>query len=62
MTKEVEEILDKMVYIQFGAVEDFLNIMVAAQALPHTDIERYPTVKAKLESIRKQEQSADTEN
>ena len=62
VTKEVEEILEKMVYIQFGAVEDFLNIMVAAQALPHTDIERYPTVKAKLESIRKQEQSADTEN
>lgn len=54
--------MEKMVYIQFGAVEDFLNIMVAAQALPHTDIERYPTVKAKLESIRKQEQSADTEN
>ena len=37
-----------MVYIQFGAVEDFLHIMVAAQALPHTDLGRYPSVLEKL--------------
>lgn len=42
VAKKVEEILEKMVYIQFAAVEDFLNTMVAAQALPHTDLERYP--------------------
>ena len=36
VAKKVEEILEKMVYIQFAAVEDFLNTMVAAQALPHT--------------------------
>ncbi|MFQ9152855.1 MAG: hypothetical protein ACLR6B_16555 [Blautia sp.] len=37
-----------MVYIQFGAVEDFLELMVAAQAIPHTDLERYPSVRKKL--------------
>jgi uncharacterized 2Fe-2S/4Fe-4S cluster protein (DUF4445 family) len=42
---EIDEILEKMVYIQYGAVEGFLEMMMAAQALPHTDMERYPTVK-----------------
>lgn len=45
---EIEEIIEKMVYIQFGAVEDFLHMMIAAQAIPHTDLDRYPTVKEKL--------------
>lgn len=45
---ELDDILDKMVYIQFGAVDDFLELMVAAQALPHTDLERYPSVMKKL--------------
>lgn len=49
--EDVNEILEKMVYIQFGAVENFLDTMVAAQALPHTDLERYPTVKEKLKSL-----------
>jgi uncharacterized 2Fe-2S/4Fe-4S cluster protein (DUF4445 family) len=42
---EIDEILEKMVYIQYGNVERFLEIMTAAQALPHTDMDRYPTVK-----------------
>ena len=50
---EIDEILEKMVYIQFGAVEDFLHMMVAAQAIPHTDLERYPSVKKKLEERKK---------
>lgn len=45
---ELDDILEKMVYIQFGAVEDFLELMVAAQAIPHTDLERYPSVRKKL--------------
>lgn len=61
VAKEVEEILEKMVYIQFAAVEDFLNTMVAAQALPHTDLERYPTVKEKLERLREEERVADVQ-
>ena len=46
---DIEEILEKMVYVQFGAVGDFLQMMVAAQAIPHTDMERFPTVKKEME-------------
>jgi len=42
-----------MVYIQFAEVEDFLELMVAAQALPHTDYKRYPTVMEKLKERQK---------
>ena len=37
------------------------NTMVAAQALPHTDLERYPTVKEKLERLREEERVADVQ-
>ncbi len=46
--EEVEKILDKMTYIQFGAVDNFLHLMAAAEAIPHTDIHRYPTVEKEL--------------
>ena len=49
----LDEILEKMVYIQFGAVEDFLQIMTAAQAIPHTHMERYPSVMKKLKEMGK---------
>lgn len=45
---EIDGILERMIYIQFGAVDDFLHTMVAAQAFPHTDMERFPTVMQKL--------------
>ncbi|MCD7813105.1 MAG: ASKHA domain-containing protein [Lachnospiraceae bacterium] len=48
IAEELPEILDRMTYVQFGAVEDFLQKMTAASALPHTDLERYPSVKARL--------------
>ncbi|MCD8022372.1 MAG: ATP-binding protein, partial [Lachnospiraceae bacterium] len=48
--EELPQILDRMTYVQFGAVEDFLEKMVAASALPHTDLERYPSVKARLQA------------
>ena len=34
--------------VQFGAVEEFLEIMRAAQAIPHTDLQRFPTVERRL--------------
>ncbi len=46
--EDIDGLLEKMIYIQFGAVEDFLHIMVAAQALPHTDLQRYPSVVNRL--------------
>jgi uncharacterized 2Fe-2S/4Fe-4S cluster protein (DUF4445 family) len=45
---ELERIVGLMSYVQFGAVEDFLHKMVAASALPHTDLKRYPSVAEKL--------------
>lgn len=45
---DMDDILDKMVYIQFSAIDDFLHMMVAAQALPHTDYQRFPSVMEKL--------------
>ena len=46
---------------EYETLEDFLNTMVAAQALPHTDLERYPTVKEKLERLREEERAADVQ-
>jgi uncharacterized 2Fe-2S/4Fe-4S cluster protein (DUF4445 family) len=51
---DLDEILEKMIYIQFGAVEDFLHMMVAAQAIPHTDTNRYPSVMQKLADLKKE--------
>lgn len=48
LKEEIERILDKMTYIQFGAVDNFLHLMVAAEAIPHTDIRRYPTVEKEM--------------
>ena len=45
---EIDGILEKMVYIQFGAVDDFLSMMGAAQAVPHTDLERFPSVLRRM--------------
>lgn len=50
---DIDQILEEMVYIQFAEVEDFLDLMVAAQALPHTDYKRYPTVMEKLKKRQK---------
>lgn len=50
---DIDQILEEMVYIQFAEVEDFLELMVAAQALPHTDYKRYPTVLKKLKERQK---------
>ena len=50
---DIDQILEEMVYIQFAEVEDFLELMVALQALPHTDYKRYPTVMKKLKERQK---------
>lgn len=44
----LESILEKMEYVQFGAVADFIDRMRAARAIPHTDMRRYPSVQEKL--------------
>lgn len=50
--EKAEQILENMEYIQFGAVEDFLHLMTAAMAVPHTDYQRYPSVLKELEKRR----------
>lgn len=49
--ENVKRIIDQMEYVQFGEVEQFIHLMDAARALPHTDIERYPSVKRKLKEL-----------
>ena len=50
---DIDQILEEMVYIQFAEVEDLLELMVEAQALPHTYYKRYPTVMEKLKEMQK---------
>ena len=49
LLNDIDQILEEMVYIQFAEVDDFLELMVAAQALPHTDFRQYPTVVKKIQ-------------
>lgn len=51
---KAKDIVSRMQYVQFGAVEDFLHLMVAATAIPHTDLNRFPSVAKKLEERRKE--------
>lgn len=41
---EIRSILEKMDYIQYGAIPDFVDSMSAARAIPHLDTARYPSV------------------
>jgi len=43
--EEIPKILALMSYLQFGSVDNFLSEMTAAAAIPHTNIEKYPSVE-----------------
>ena len=45
---EVRWIAENMYCVQFASIPDFLIRMQAAKFVPHTDMDRYPSVKAKL--------------
>ena len=49
---DVQKFLSDTVYIQFGEVANFVDIMSAAQGLPHLDASRYPSV-ARRKAARK---------
>ena len=53
LADRAREIIERMEYVQFGAVEDFIHLMAAATAIPHTDLQRYPSVVRRLEERRK---------
>ena len=42
--QDVKKFLEYTDYIQFGEVANFVDIMSAAQGIPHLDVNRYPSV------------------
>ena len=46
---EVKQLREKMYCVQFASVPDFLVRMQAAKFVPHTDMDRYPTVRRRLQ-------------
>ena len=44
LLEEVEKFIRNTDYIQFGEVANFVDIMSAAQGIPHLDVNRYPSV------------------
>ena len=52
--RQTGQILELMQYVQFGAVENFLELMRAASVFPHMDLKLYPSVVRKLEEKKKE--------
>ena len=48
LVERATELVKKITYVQFGNAGDFVEKMHAAQFLPYTDLDEYPSVKAKL--------------
>ena len=46
--EEMRELLENMYCVQFASIPDFLIRMQAAKFIPHTDMDRFPTIKAKV--------------
>ncbi|MDA8161484.1 MAG: ASKHA domain-containing protein [Desulfobacteraceae bacterium] len=49
---DVEDIRDHVTYLEMNVRADFMNQLTASLFLPHTDIARFPSVKAFLEHSR----------
>lgn len=47
--REARELIDSIYCVQFASVLDFTLRMQAAKFIPHTDMDRYPSVKEKLQ-------------
>ncbi|MBI4287113.1 MAG: DUF4445 domain-containing protein [Chloroflexi bacterium] len=47
--EKADEMAGKMTYLELIADNSFMNELMAAMFLPHTDIDQFPTVKAALE-------------
>ncbi len=46
--KKMEEICDKITYLEMNVRGDFMNQLTGALFLPHTDLSRFPTVSKRL--------------
>lgn len=50
LSAEIDAIRDRITYLELNVNQDFMNRFSAAKFLPHTDLERFPSVKSRLES------------
>lgn len=48
LTAEVDAIRDRITYLELNVNQDFMNRFSAARFLPHTDLERFPSVQSRL--------------
>ena len=46
--QEVKDLSENIYCVQFASIPDFLVRMQAAKFIPHTDMNRYPTIQARL--------------
>lgn len=46
--REVKELSENIYCVQFASIPDFLVRMQAAKFIPHTDMNRYPSIQARL--------------
>lgn len=47
--KEAQELAENIYCVQFASIPDFLVRMQAAKFIPHTDMDRYPSIQRKLQ-------------
>lgn len=51
--KEIEKIADNITYFELNINQDFMNKFVGSKFIPHTNLDYYPSVKAKLAALKK---------
>ena len=47
---EIRDLLEIIYCVQFASIPDFLVRMQAAKFIPHTDMNRFPTIRAQLKA------------
>ena len=52
---EAQQLLEKIYCVQFASIPDFLVRMQAAKFIPHTDMNRFPTVQRNLDNHQNNE-------
>lgn len=49
LLREAQELIDNIYCVQFASIPDFLIRMQAAKFIPHTDMNRYPSIQERLQ-------------
>jgi uncharacterized 2Fe-2S/4Fe-4S cluster protein (DUF4445 family) len=50
--KRIDEIAEKMTYIELSADNSFYDAFMSALFLPHTDLSQFPSVAKAMQEIR----------